>query len=471
MIKGKKSNKILRAAELFAGVGGFRIGLDRASSRNKRFETVWANQWEPSSGKIQHAAWVYEQAFFRSRDKTEAEMKKGFSNIDINKVVNSDVSIADDIPPFDLLTGGFPCQDYSVARPLSQAAGLKGKKGVLWWSIYEILRHRIDSSKEGPVPYLFLENVDRLLKSPASNRGRDFAIMLSTLSELGYVVEWRVINAGEYGLPQRRRRTYIVGYHKTTRLAQEARAAKNHLEWVLRSGVVAKAFPVEKTFVRGGFFGLSTRPEDITKRFVPLDPEVDVDFSAPFQNAGLMIEGRVHTAKTSPVFHGKPQTLGDILQPEDTVPKQFYIPASEVKKWEQQKAAHRFERTHKDGHKYLYVEGRLPFPDPLDKPSRTIITSEGGRSSSRFKHVIGVRQRPGYPKGRTIDGQTYLYRRLTPIELERLCMFEDDHTRLMFNPLKQEISEVPDTKRAFFMGNALVVGVITKIGRELLKRV
>ena len=83
------------------------------------------------------------------------------------------------------------------------------------------------------------------------------------------------------------------------------------------------------------------------------------------------------------------------------------------------------------------------FPDPLEKPSRTIITGEGGKSPSRFKHVIET------DKG---------LRRLTPIELERLNGFPDNHTSL------EEISNV---KRAFFMGNALVCGVVEKIGNEL----
>jgi len=86
------------------------------------------------------------------------------------------------------------------------------------------------------------------------------------------------------------------------------------------------------------------------------------------------------------------------------------------------------------------------FPDALDKPSRTIITGEGGSSPSRFKHVI-----------ETKDGRK---RRLTPIELERLNMFPDNHTE-----------GVSDVRRAFFMGNALVVGIIEKLGESLAKNI
>ena len=159
--------KKLKVLELFAGVGGFRLGLEK----DKNYSVVWSNQWEPST-KMQHASLVYEARF--GPDK--------HTNIDIAEVEVSK------IPDADILVGGFPCQDYSVATTLQNSKGLIGKKGVLWWSIHKIL-----SEKKNPPKYLFLENVDRLLKSPANQRGRDFAIILKSLDELGYAVEWRVI--------------------------------------------------------------------------------------------------------------------------------------------------------------------------------------------------------------------------------------------------------------------------------------
>ena len=161
----------LKVCELFAGVGGFRLGLERTN----RFEVVWSNQWEPST-KMQHASLVYEARFG----------KENHCNANIETVKT------EEIPDHDMLVGGFPCQDYSVATSLKNSKGLIGKKGVLWWSI-----HRILSEKKNKPNYLFLENVDRLLKSPSTQRGRDFAVMLRSLSDLGYAVEWRVINAAE----------------------------------------------------------------------------------------------------------------------------------------------------------------------------------------------------------------------------------------------------------------------------------
>ena len=166
-------SRTLKVVELFAGVGGFRLGLEAAGKNN--FQVVWSNQWEPST-KSQPASDIYIARFGQ----------RNHSNEDIAAVIENDFS---SIPDHDLLVGGFPCQDYSVARTLNQAAGIVGLKGVLWWSIHDILE-----KKGGKSPhYLMLENVDRLLKSPTKQRGRDFAVMLASLADLGYSVEWRII--------------------------------------------------------------------------------------------------------------------------------------------------------------------------------------------------------------------------------------------------------------------------------------
>ena len=192
MIEFERSGRInrmkkIRVVELFAGVGGFRLGLESSSGKDLKYEVVWSSQWEPGTG-VQHASDIYAHQFGTD----------GHSCEDIQEVVEKKFK---EIKDHDLLVGGFPCQDYSVARTLHQAAGLNGKKGVLWWSIYNILKKKGEKAPK----FLMLENVDRLLKSPASQRGRDFAVMLASLADLGYAVEWRVINAADYGFPQRRR--------------------------------------------------------------------------------------------------------------------------------------------------------------------------------------------------------------------------------------------------------------------------
>lgn len=393
----------IRVVELFAGVGGFRVGLERASDR---FKTVWSNQWEPET-KRQDASIIYAQRWGL----------EGHSNNDINTVPT------EDIPQCDLLVGGFPCQDYSVATTLNRSGGIEGKKGVLWWQIYRIL-----NEMEHRPQWLFFENVDRLLKSPATQRGRDFAIILASLSDLGYDVEWRVINAAEYGMPQRRRRTYIVGYRQPHPLTAD---------WVLRSGVFAEAFPVTT---------------DQTPRQFTIDGTLDwvsQDFNRvgpvhTLENAGYMSGRRVITVATQPVYHGPWLTLGDIVIDEKEVPEEFFIPDEQLEKWQYLKGSKTLMRRNAQGYEYRYSEGGMAFPDPLDRPSRTIITGEGGQGPSRFKHVVLT------PSGR--------YRRLTPLELERLNMFPDHHTE-----------GASDLRRAFLMGNALVTGVVEKVALSMLR--
>ena len=411
----------VRVIELFAGVGGFRVGLDRAGA--DFFKTIWANQWEPAT-KVQHAAMVYEHNFGPS----------SVVNEDINQVKT------EDIPDHDMLVGGFPCQDYSVATTLSNSKGIEGKKGVLWWAIYRILKEKGANRPE----VVFLENVDRLLLSPASQRGRDFAIILECLNELGYLVEWRVINAAEYAMPQRRRRIYIVGYKKDGIIGKTFTKPE---DWVFHSGVFAKAFPVliEKKLPTLRTIRLSEKKK---ARLLDITNEFNKDNKLhPFENSGLMVDGIAYSVATIPVCDDKPMTIRDIMVKPEEVPAEFYVPDEQIARWRYFKGAKREPRIKKNGFQYMYAEGGMEFPDSIDKPSRTIITSEGGKSPDRCRHVI--------------QDQTGRLRRLVPVELERLNMFPTDHTRL---------EGVDNGKRAFLMGNALVCGIVTRVSKELMAR-
>jgi len=326
----------------------------------------------------------------------------------------------------------YNCQDYSVASSLNNSKGIVGKKGVLWWEIYRILKDK--TSK-----YLLLENVDRLLKSPANQRGRDFAIILSSLNNLSYAVEWRVINASEYGMPQRRKRVFIFAFKKDTKFYNNF---KNNsvFDNINTKGLFAKTFPIKKIDKNKIITKkLNTNLVDITNNF-----NKETQKNNAFFETGYMINGVYYTSKIEVDYNGEYSVLSDFLQDEKTVPKEFYINEEELKKWIYQKGSKSIERINKKtGHKYIYSEGKMRFPDSLYKPSRTIITGEGGASASRFKHVIKIYDR---------------YRRLTPLELERLNMFPDNHT-----------IGVTDIKRAFLMGNALVVGIIEKLGKQIIK--
>ena len=423
-IKEKKNmnmnilNNDIKTIELFAGVGGFRIGLENAKKNNKNFNIIWSNQWEPST-KIQHASQIYEKQFG----------EYNHSNEDISTVKVTD------IPDHDMLVGGFPCQDYSVASTLKNSHGINGKKGVLWWEIYRILQEKKDKAPK----YLLLENVDRLLKSPASQRGRDFAIILASLNALDYAVEWRVINASDYGMPQRRRRIFIFASKKDTVFYNSLKnnTVNNNL---YKKGLFAKTFPIKELNDDKIITSkLSDDLVDITNNFNKETPKINA-----FWETGYMLNGIYYTSRIEVNYQGKYSVLGDFLQDESEIPKEFYINGEELKKWEYQKGSKSIERVNKTtGHKYTYSEGSMGFPDCLNKPSRTIITGEGGASASRFKHVIKINDK---------------YRRLTPIELERLNMFPDNHT-----------IGVTDAKRAFLMGNALVVGIVERLGNKILE--
>ncbi len=415
--------KKIKVIELFAGVGGFRVALESLNNKEQNFEVVWSNQWEPST-KLQHANIVYKNNWPAS----------SHSNKDIFEVIDNDFN---QIPDHDLLVGGFPCQDYSVATTLKRSGGLKGKKGVLWWAIEKILDLKVAKRPK----YLMLENVDRLLISPASQRGRDFAVMLKSLDSLGYAVEWRVVNAADYGMPQRRRRIFILGFHKSSALYQSLKKCSPK-DWIGEDGVFAKAFPVNEVVdgavtiekLSGDVKGISDNFNETKKK-------------NPFNNSGYMLDGEFYTCKTVPKFSGKQAMLKDILLPLKQVAKEYYVDEVDEGKWKYLKGAKKIPKVSSTGYEYFFSEGSMVFPDDINKPSRTIITGEGGKSPSRFKHVVSQ------------DGQL---RRLTPIELERLNMFPDNHTL---------VDGVTDTKRAFFMGNALVVGVVKKLTEELIKRI
>jgi DNA (cytosine-5)-methyltransferase 1 len=394
-------------AELFAGVGGFRLGLARAG-----WKTTFSNQWEPST-KIQHASNVYVSHFG----------EVGHSNVDIAQVRELPNNI-------DLLVGGFPCQDYSVAKTLNTAKGLRGKKGVLWWEILRL----VEQSKPR---FIFLENVDRLLKSPSTQRGRDFAVMLKTLGDCGYLVEWRVVNAAEYGFPQRRVRAFIVA----TKVGKNYKLSEPD-QVIARSGILARALPVRGLVNKVEVVDLRAETVDVSSRFNRAKTV------SPFLNSGVFHDGLAYTVRASAKITPNPKVLGDVILPDSEVPEPFWINERQLRDWKYLKGAKTIARVHKaSGFTYNYTEGRMAFPDLLSNPSRTILTGEGGSSPSRFKHIIKTKRG---------------HRRLTPIELERLNGFPDDWTRIDSNG-----DEIPDSRRAFFMGNALVVGLVEKVGKVL----
>ncbi|HUR25002.1 MAG TPA: DNA (cytosine-5-)-methyltransferase [Candidatus Thermoplasmatota archaeon] len=406
----------IRTVELFAGVGGFRLGLKQAGPE---FDTVWWNQWEPGA-KVQHA-W---KCYVKNWHDGDENAAPALSNTDISKVP------AKAIPPHDLLVGGFPCQDYSVATTLDKAGGLQGKKGVLWWEIDRIVKAR-------KPPYIILENVDRLLKSPAQQRGRDFGVVLACLRDAGYRVEWRVINAAEYGHPQRRRRTFIFAAHKSTAIGKRIAEQHADADYLESSGFFPGAFPVS-------FVAVDKRHLDADTVLPKSLKAVSDSFEYPFQNAGVMVDGDIHTRLVDPVPQMHKPTIEGLLV-KTGVDARYLLDEQALPKWKYQKGAKRILRTAKNGHQYHFTEGGMQFPDLPNQPARTILTSEANRTPNRSTHIVQ-------------DPATGKLRFLTPLEVERLMGFDDDWTE-----------GIPERWRYFTMGNALVVPVVAGIGQQFTK--
>lgn len=399
----KKCESSIRVVELFAGVGGFRLAFERTS---KLFKTVWANQWEPGRNK----QWAFE-CYIKHFGENKNHVNK-----DITTVI-------DEVPEHDLLVGGFPCQDYSVAR--TNASGIEGKKGVLWWSIRDII------IKRNP-KFVLLENVDRLIKSPSNQRGRDFGIMLRSLEDIGYNVEWRIINSADYGFAQRRRRIFIFGFKKD--LTDKIYNTRNQFDILLEKGFFPTAFEVES---------IENKKLTITTVLNGYEDLVDLTnkFAEKFYNSGSMIDGQVLSMEVLPKL--KPsKTLEEIVE-KDGVDEQYYINDNQ-KKFAILKEKKSVRRINPEGEIYFYSEGAMEFPDSLDKPARTMLTSEG--SINRSTHVI-------------IDPKTNRLRLLTPLECERINGFDDKWTD----------TGMPHKFRYFCMGNALVVPVVEKLAKQFIK--
>lgn len=397
----------IKTIELFAGVGGFRLGLEKASDK---FKTIYMNQWEPTDGN-QNAFRCYEANFGSSKNHVCEDIK----------------DIINDIPEHDLLVAGFPCQDYSIAKKNSK--GILGAKGALWWELDEIIRNKRPTC-------VLLENVDRLIISPSKQKGRDFSLILRCFYEAGYAVEWRVINAADYGQAQRRRRTFIVAYRNDTIPYDNISKLSKYLgkigfhDYITAHSILSNAFPViNKSGNRSGLIIHENEYFNMTEIF----NHVQVNY----YNSGVMSNGWVYSEELTPVYK-QSIPLSNILVNED-VDEKYFLKDSDLPRWKYLKGPKSEYRTSFSGKKYYFQEGRVAFPDILSRPARTMLTSES--TVSRSSHVV-------------VDPKSNRLRTLLPVECERLNGFPDNWT-----------SMIDERYRYFTMGNALVVPLVTNIGK------
>lgn len=448
--------------ELFAGVGGFRCGLNGIKTledmkKEEKWNTVWFSQWEPAEKKSQYAHDCYVYHFGTCLDNNGEDT----TNYNIEKVDKST------LPDFNLLVAGFPCQDYSVASSLATSKGLEGKKGILWWSIRETIEVKQPS-------FILLENVDRLIKSPAKQRGRDFGIILACLRDEGYTVEWRVINAAEYGYQQRRRRVFIFAYKDSTKYNVEM---QEKIGYKKDNSLEEKRNNMGKVLLKDGFFAETFPIYDVDMKALKVEElptgigELSNSFSFTFENTGIMKDGIIYTFKTMPKYEGEQITLGDIME-NGIVDEKYFIPSEKLyykastdnhsdetlqrltkkerQTWQYLKGSKKLPRKASNGHEYIFSEGAIPMIDSYDKPARTMLTSEG--NFSRTTHIV---------KDKVTGG----IRLLTACETERIQGFPTNHTKYCL--VEGNIVEMPLNKRRFMMGNALVVNLISDMERTL----
>lgn len=411
-----KNNQI-SVLELFAGVGGFRLGLEGFEGKSSSsgyheplenrvpYKVLYSNQWEPSV-KVQHANIIYKSKF----------QSNGHFPFDIKRLIENVSGLIDN--KCDLLTAGFPCPDFSVASLRKNSKGVRGNKGKLWFSIIDLIE-ALKKRRMQP-NYLLFENVDRMLKSPTYPvPGKDFKVILGDLDRLKYNVEWKVINAADYGFPQKRKRVFIFCHKRKDSLESVLKSYSNE-EIVESKGIISSAFNSEIIHERK-----------------------DTD-NCKFADSGIMKNGLIKHFKTKPIYDGKYQNLGDVIY-NGKIPTEYFLNEADLDRWRYEKGRKEKPKITPDGKPYTWSEGSIQFPDLLEKPSRTIITSEGGKSVSRIRHVI-------------FDKTYKKYRRLLPIEIEQLNMFPKDFTKH---------DGIIDSRRVFLMGNAIVVGVVEKIGQSL----
>ena len=463
-------NSPIRVAELFAGVGGFRLGLE-----GDDFDVIFSNQWEPGE-KTQWASKIYEKRFG----------SKGHFNVDIH-------TVRKDVPEHDLLVGGFPCQDYSVARTKSGEMGIEGEKGKLWTPIKQIIR----DAKVRPKVVL-LENVPRLLSSPSNFRGLNFAVICSDLLSMGYDVEWRIINASDYGMPQQRRRVFILAYRRATQsnfyrngkpnFGPEFRNYNAMSKWLtgielIRKdnwsvGPLASAFPLEAKLAlckskfpeisefnwslkkspfmdagyvwkdnHGGKWMWTFRPTPIREEMMTLRDVLCDEHESSYEIDVARLDEWAYAKSKKNEFRLRKKDWNnvdrDLLERYKECMKAPFGKRREM--WMDEDWRDRFKTAVGEDSFYHYDEGTMGFDD-LDRPSRTMVTAEIGSTPSRMRHIFE------YEKGK--------FRRLMPIETERLNMFPDNWTL---------IEGISDSRRGFLMGNALVVGIIERLKIPLLK--
>ena len=364
----------MKVASLFTGVGGFDLGLERVGmgvvlqvEQDKWCNEVLANRWP-------------------------------------NVETVGDVRDVGDVDA-DMIVGGFPCQDISVA---GKRKGLEGDRSGLWWEFYRIIA--------GNRPeWVIIENVPNLLRT---NRGRDMGAIVGTLSDLGYGVGWRVLDSQFFGVPQRRKRVFIVGHlgdRDGGRVLFDDTGGAGDRETGAETGETRQDPGTVVARADGNSTQTHVAVQDVANTLQARD--------------GKGVPGYRD-------FHGGRANL---------VPVALHLTQTPV---------------HGEVSPTLSAEGRIGvgYPVSVHENQRAEITTNDTIGSLT---TGGGKPGQGYPA--VAEPPSWRVRRLTPRECERLQGFPDDWTRWT-----SEGREIAKTHRYRMMGNAVTVPVIEWIGGRIL---
>ena len=402
----------MKVGSLFSGVGGFDLGLERSGH-----EIVWQVEYDKQARSILRKHWPDVKMY---NDVQQVGGKDGEAGRDVLEEV-------------DLICGGFPCQDLSVA---GHRRGLDGSKSGLWYEFYRIL-------KECRPKYCLVENVRGLF---SSNKGRDMEVLVRGLEELGYQWQYRILDSQYFGVPQRRRRVFIVGYlgegcQPQVLLESESlpwHPATSREEGQGSAGDAGCSDEDSgRTLYRGEGFS-SYREDDLA---APLrasqskQADTDLVVARCTGYAKYKMEDEMKASSPLRARHNEATDLVVAFQPGNLTRKAGANPSSEV--FPTLGAA--------------TLGDQAPHVATHQKVAPTLNSSGAGTS------------RPG---GQGAEPGFYISsdapRRLTPRECERLQGFPDDWTRL-----DDTGKEMADGPRYRMMGNAVTVNVAEFIGAQL----
>ena len=418
----------MKYLSLFSGIGGFELGIQQA------YENIGYSEID------KYAIQIYEKHFPEHKNYG-----------DITKID------ADNLPDFDFLCGGFPCQSFSIA---GKRKGFEDTRGTLFFDIARILKAKRPR-------LLLLENVKGLL---SHDNGNTFKIIISTLDELGYDLQWQVLNSKNHGVPQNRERVFIVGHLRGTPRPKVFPFGESgglsdtgNGQGTTKSGISPAITSNYKRGVHSGGEAYVTKEVAETLQYKGLCDKLGVYASTQEENA-IKILQELQTEIGTEAFAEWGFGVLDSLQPKEVL--QSILHGDSVRP-----EASQTESTMDDG--------SLPRKKDMPESELLLLWESKNRCSPqepRLERQFIAELSKGLSQLPQSD-TSWSIRRLTPKEAERLQGFPDGWTALGYEKINcgeknckydYNLVEISDTQRYKCLGNAVTVNVIREIVKHLL---